>query len=97
MTDYRTNLAEAISRLVHLLGLLRALITGPSTAGSSSSSRLFAYHPPIIDDRAGPWVGDEPLGLRKYVESLETQLSLLRAVCLYRPEGLWYRGEEVLS
>ena len=80
MTDFRPNLEEAITRLDELVGLLRPLIAGPTEPGSSTATRLFAYHPPIIDDRAGPWVSDEPLGLRKYIESLETHLALLKAV-----------------
>lgn len=91
MTDYTPHLGEAIRRLGHLVGLLRPLIAGsPAPGGSSSSSsssatRLFSYYPPIIDDRAGPWVSDEPLGLRKYIESLETHLSILQAVSSILP------------
>lgn len=86
MTDYTPHLEEAIERLTGLIQLLRPVVdvprerNGSSSSTKLSSSRLFAYHPPIIDTRTGPWVSDEPLGLKKYVDSLETHLALLQAV-----------------
>jgi hypothetical protein len=78
MTDFTPQLHEAVDKLTNALKTLRPMFDGSSS--SPSCSDLFAYHAPVIDDRLGNWTSDEPLGLRKFVDSLEAHLAILEEV-----------------
>ena len=79
-TDFTPQLKEAIGRLGETIDILRPIVQIPPPEGTPSCSDLFAYHPPVIDARNLPWTSGDPLGMRKFIDSLSTQMALLQAV-----------------
>jgi hypothetical protein len=82
-TDFTPHLKEAIKRLRETIDLLAPIIENPTPDGTPSCSDLFGFHPPIIDNRNTPWTSGDPLGMRKFIDSMSTQMTLLEAVRLH--------------
>jgi len=82
-TDFTPHLEEAIKRLRETIDLLAPIVETPTPDGTPSCSDLFGFHPPVIDNRNTPWTSGDPLGMRKFIDSMSTQMSLLEAVRLH--------------
>lgn len=82
-TDFNPHLEEAIRRLRETIDLLAPIVETPTPDGTPSCSDLFGFHPPVIDNRNKPWTSGDPLGMRKFIESMSTQMTLLEAVSSY--------------
>lgn len=80
MTDFTPQLAEAVQRLKDVLRVVGPLIDKPRPTDTPSRRDLFAFHAPVIDERLGPWASDEPLGLKKLIESVQLHLGQLEDV-----------------
>jgi len=85
-TDFTPHLEEAIRRLRETIDLLAPIVETPTPDGIPSCSDLFGFHPPVIDNRNTPWTSGDPLGMRKFIDSMSTQMSLLEAVSSYQIE-----------
>ena len=81
-TDFTPHLEKAIRRLRETIDLLAPIVETPTPDGTPSCSDLFGFHPPVIDNRNKPWTSGDPLGMRKFIESMSTQMTLLEAVRL---------------
>lgn len=81
-TDFTPHLQEAIRRLKETRDLLDPIVEVPTPDGTPSCSDLFGFHPPVIDNRNTPWTSGDPLGMRKFIDSLSTQMALLQSVRL---------------
>jgi hypothetical protein len=81
-TDFTPHLEEAIRRLRQAIDLLAPIVEHPTPDGTPSCSDLFGFHPPVIDNRNTPWTSGDPLGMRKFIDSMSTQMTLLEAVRL---------------
>jgi len=82
-TDFTPHLEEAIRRLRQAIDLLAPIVENPTPDGTPSCSDLFGFHPPVIDNRNTPWTSGDPLGMRKFIDSMSTQMTLLEAVRLH--------------
>jgi len=81
-TDFTPQLREAIRRLRETIDLLGPIVGTSPSNGTPSCSDLFGFHPPVIDHRNTPWTSGDPLGMRKFIDSLSTQMALLESVRL---------------
>jgi hypothetical protein len=87
-TDFTPHLEEAIRRLRETINLLAPIVENPTPDGTPSCSDIFGFHPPVIDNRNTPWTSGDPLGMRKFIDSMSTQMTLLEAVRLYLGQSM---------
>lgn len=95
--DFTPHLEEAIRRLRQAIDLLAPIVETPTPDGTSSCSDLFGFHPPVIDNRNTPWTSGDPLGMRKFIDSMSTQMTLLEAVRLFLVESMLISVSRIAS